>query len=742
MKKYLLWIIRISSALILLLPLYVDGSTIYPYTFSKIIVFQFLVELSLGAYIILQFLDTRYRVDWSNRLVQAQSVWIGVLVLVSFIGVDVVRSWWSTAQWMTGNITYVHFFAWFIVLASVFRSWKEWRMQMWTSVAVSVAVLLVGLAQAIGMGGAHYDPTLGRIYSTLGNPIYLALYLLLSICVAGYLCVRERGYFSKIMLGFFCCVFAGALFFTGTRSAVLTLVISLCLFLAILSFGALSKKFRIVSLSSLGILVACVVGLFFWLQTGSGAVWSREHISPGLQRVVYQTFQDPARVELSHIAFQGFTARPLFGWGPNNYSYIFSTYVRPHDYGVLFPSAWYDQAHNQVMNVLATTGSIGLLAYLLPWIVSWRLLWKKFSRESGMSARMGYGIVALFFFAYILQNLTAFDTPGPLILLYFFFAFVVFLTKEEKEDERRSSEKRQAVPLALLMPAVLVMTLAYMVVLNITPHMKASKAKSAVDIVMNDFDRGVGYFYNVLSGASFVNEDVRNDLSKTAFLYNEKYNFPREKKKELLAFAVEQMEKSVASHPYSLEYGTRMLSLYRTYAQFEPGALAKAEELAEKLVERYPHRRDVLFEYVFIELELKKYDRAMEYAQKIIDLDSTRADAHWWMAQVLAQGGDPSRALDEIERARKLGYPIFRNATILIQLALRPSTDKYERLVSLIADAWFKQNLHTLDLAEAAALTWKKLGNKEYLDSTMTWLREKDPEYARRVEDMLEKLKK
>ncbi|MDP2630291.1 MAG: O-antigen ligase family protein [Candidatus Uhrbacteria bacterium] len=743
MKKYLLWIIRICSALILLLPLYVDGSTIYPYTFSKIIVFQLLVELSIAAYILLQFRDVRYRVDWKNRLIQAQSLWMGVLVVSSFISVDVMRSWWSTAQWTTGTIVYIHFFAWFLVLAAVFKEWKEWRVLFWTSVVAAVIVSLLGLGQMIGIDASHYDPSLGRIYSTLGNPIYLALYLLLSLWLAGYLCIRERGVFAKIILGFFGVIFAGTLFFTGTRSAVLTLIVSLVVFLMLLAFGSISKKHRVISLSVLGVFVTVVVSSFLWLQTGSGTSWARDHVSPFLQRVIYQTFQDPARVELSHIALQGFTAKPLFGWGPNNYSYIFSTYVRPQDYGVLFPSTWYDQAHNQVINVLATSGVVGMLAYLLPWIVAGWLLWKKFLQGKGASVRIGYVAIILFFFSYFLQNLTAFDTPGPLILLYLVFAFVVFLTRTESERKSSSEVDRfVAPPLAVTVPLVvicLVITVAYTTSI---PFMKARDGKRAIDVVMHDYGRGFQFFQNALSGSSFTNEDVRNDLARAASLYSEKYAFPNEQKKELLAFAIEQMEKSVVSHPYALEYGVRLLSLYRSYARFEQSALLRAEGLAQTLIERYSRRRDVLFEYVFIELELKKYGSATEYAQKIIDLDPGRADAHWWMAQVLAVQGDPSRALDEIDKARKLGYLIFKDVSVFIRLALRPSKDDYKRVDALILDAWFNQHLQTLDLAEAAAITQTREGRKENVDTIMKWLYEKDPVYAKRVEEELKSLKK
>ncbi len=738
MKKTLLWIIRLCSLAILFLPLYVDGSTIYPYTFSKMVAFQFLVEVSLGAYVILQFLERSYRVDWKNKLIQAQSVWIVVLALLSFISVDASRSWWSTAQWMTGTITYLHFYAWFIILVSVFKEWKEWRLMILASVGVSVAVALFGLGQLIGFGASHYDPELGRIYSTVGNPIYLAHYLLLHIFLAAFLFVKENAQFAKILLIFTVCILAGTIFFTGTRSAVLALFISLVLFFVLLLFGTASKKQRIISLSLLGALIACTVGLFLWLQTAGGTAWAQGHIPAGLQRLVYETFQDPARVELVHIAWQGFMAKPFFGWGPNNYSYVFSSYVKPHDFGILFPKLWYDQAHNHVMNILATTGIVGFLAYLLSWCVAWYLLWNRFISAGSTREKIGYSTIALFFFAYFLQNLTVFDTPVPLIPLYCIFAFVVFFTSDEKKESEGRGES-SGVPVAFVVPVAALLTAIAIMVLSITPYKQGRIGQRAVDTVVRDYDRGLLFFQRTLSHPSFVSDDIRNQLASAALVYDKKYDFPEQKKKDLLNFAIAEMEEGLRRHDYSLEHGTLLLALYRSYAKYSPAALTTAEGLAQKLAERYPHRRDVLFEYVFIERDLGRIEVAKEYAQKIIDLDPSRGDAHWVMAQIHLSASNLDGVYDEIDLAKKYGYPIFKDGSFYFKLAKLLPNGKSPRFFSYLLSGWQD---NSPDYIGAAALYSKKIGDRKAMQQDLVWLREHAPEYAKMVEDELKNIKK
>lgn len=738
LQTILKYIITACAIAIVALPLFVDGSVIYAYTFSKIIGFQILVEVSVAAYIVLQFLDSSYRVDWKNKLIRAQSIWIGILIIVSFVSVDAYRSWWSTAQWMTGTITYLHFFAWFVVLAGVCKQWSDWRRLFMVSVGVALLAALYGIGQALGIFWTHYDPTLGRIYSTLGNPIYFSLYLLLNIFVAALLFMRERYIFVKILLVFFALLFVGTIFLTGTRSAALTLFISIIAF-GMLSLAGGGERWRIISVSLLGTFIACVVGIFFWFQSPGGVMWSNAHIPQGMQRLVSQTFQDPARIELSRIAFHGLADHPLLGWGPNNYSYIFSAYVKPEDYGTVLSSAWYDQAHNQALNILATTGIIGLIAYLLPWIAAWWLLWKRFISRAHAHERAIYSIVALSLFAYFLQNLTAFDTPGPLIMLYLMFGFVSSIGNDERREASSAENGKKILRPFLLSPIAFIL-LVVLATVNVIPYVKEQMLKKAIDSIDHDFGRGVMLYRKAIEGFSFTQEGARNELARTVLFYNGKYEFSVEKKKELFSYAISEMEKSAHRHPWSIEYSLPLLSLYRGYALYVSDSLQKGETLARKLAYRYPHRRDILAAYMFFERDLKKYDVAKQYAQKIINLDPSRAESYWWKATVLASSGDAAGALENIDRAKEMRYPIFKDSSIYIQLAVLSSNDNYQHLSSLMIEAWSNDGLHALDLAEASAITQAKLGKKDNVNLIIGWIRERDENYAKRVEEEIKNL--
>jgi O-antigen ligase len=61
----------------------------------------------------------------------------------------------------------------------------------------------------------------------------------------------------------------------------------------------------------------------------------------------------------------GFAERPLFGWGPENFGYVFGCYAD----ATIFKHGSFvqDKAHNQVVEELTTKGIIGAAAFLFMW---------------------------------------------------------------------------------------------------------------------------------------------------------------------------------------------------------------------------------------------------------------------------------------------------------------------------------------------------------------------------------------
>jgi O-antigen ligase len=64
-------------------------------------------------------------------------------------------------------------------------------------------------------------------------------------------------------------------------------------------------------------------------------------------------------------AWKGFLDRPIFGWGPENFTRVFDKYFDTRHYNPnQSTETWFDRAHSVVFDYLAETGIVGLAAYL------------------------------------------------------------------------------------------------------------------------------------------------------------------------------------------------------------------------------------------------------------------------------------------------------------------------------------------------------------------------------------------
>ncbi len=114
-------IVKYGLYAILLTPLAFWPKALFPFLTPKFILFQILVEIVFGAWLMLKFLKPNVRNRVSNILL-ALSGFIAISFISAFFGVDFSRSFWGIGARMTGLFAELHFLAWFLVLISVAKS--------------------------------------------------------------------------------------------------------------------------------------------------------------------------------------------------------------------------------------------------------------------------------------------------------------------------------------------------------------------------------------------------------------------------------------------------------------------------------------------------------------------------------------------------------------------------------------------------------------------------------------------
>ncbi len=132
-------------------------------------------------------------------------------------------------------------------------------------------------------------------------------------------------------------------------------------------------------------------------------------------------------------AWKGFLERPIFGWGPENFSTVFDKFF---DSRFFTPGqtteTWFDRAHSLVFDTLVANGLVGFIAYLSIFAIIFYEILKRRRARALTPASEGHSVQHLMSTAlmialpigYLVQGLAIFDVLPIYINLFLFWAFL------------------------------------------------------------------------------------------------------------------------------------------------------------------------------------------------------------------------------------------------------------------------------------------------------------------------------
>lgn len=457
LETVLVWLTRAGLWALLFTPLIVASGFFFPYVTGKNFFFRIIVEVTAGVWLALAVLRPSFR-PRRGLILWAFTAFVIAITLATIFGADPYHSFWSNFERMEGLITYLHLFVLFLISVAVLRTEKDWKTLFHISVGVSVVVSFIGLLEKLGvinLGGSVGGSAVGaaRIFATLGNPIYLAIYLLFHFFILGFLFARTRlmwlraAYTAIFIFEFY--IFIAA----GTRGAIIGLAAGGIAGLVALVF---MSRVRLMRLGAVGILVALVLaGVAFWSVRDSSFVKSRPLLSR-FADINAQSSTVQSRFMIWGIAFKGFRERPIFGWGPDNFIIPYAKYYNPHLYG---NEPWFDRVHNMHLEWLVASGIVGFLAYAALFIAAFVVIWQLWRRATFDAISASFLVGA--FVAYLTQNFFVFDTIITYLFITLFLAFLhsmsvqaMPMSNRENESSGAVSSSRMAVATVLLVAGI------------------------------------------------------------------------------------------------------------------------------------------------------------------------------------------------------------------------------------------------------------------------------------------------
>ncbi len=529
-----------------LTPLMVADSYFFPFITGKAFYLRILIEIAVGAWIVLALLDKQYRprFSWIGAAVVGFVVW---MFIADAFAPNALKAFWSNFERMEGWVLLIHLLGLFFAASAVLRVEKKWRAWFLTSLGVAVWLVGYALLQLNGSLAIHQGST--RIDASLGNSAYFAIYLLFTTFVAGWLALTERRTWLKWSLLALAVITATLIFFTGTRGTIIGLILGLSLaaLLTALTAGGRARRYA----AGACVLILVLAGSFY-LARDSSFVQNNY----ALERIASISVSDgQTRFTIWRMALRGVAERPLIGWGQEGFNYVFNTYYDPSLYA---QEQWFDRAHNAFIDWLSAGGIPAFLLYLSLFGSALVLLWK--SSELSRPERIALTAVLV---GYAVHNVFVFDNLYSYI---YFFAILALIDSQvarpiAKLENAPVLSATNGMTYALPISAVIVVGVIWFV--NVTGMQVASKLITALSPSSAGVSTNIQAFQELAARPAFAAQEIREQLISFAFAVVQSSATTNEQKQRAVSLAVSEMQKQVAEYPmdaraqYQLSYAYR-----------------------------------------------------------------------------------------------------------------------------------------------------------------------------------------
>lgn len=386
------------------------------------------------------------------------TLFIVVSGLLTGLAVSPVLSFYGTLERQQGLVSYLAYFVWFILVTVNFMSDISGRKIRRTITAAALSASLVsvyGILQVLNIDFLDwpYQPHITlRTFSTLGQPNFLASWLLLAAPLSIYLYSQSRkvlvrfGWLLAFILQTIC------FFLTGSRGGFLGLLLLGLAGLVFWMTRANWSRVKKVIIAS-AFIVAVITSLVVLDLLSDGRVREMKNISYGSLG---------ARVTIYGAALDAWLEKPVFGYGLENGEEVFIKYYTPEwgIYGKVGQTA--DRAHNLFLDALLSGGLVGLVIQLILIWYFFNLFYKNWRQKENRQLSLALAAGGA---GYLLSLLVSFTIVTGEVYFWFFLGLLVVLNESSektivKETEPTPTLFIKAVKVLLVSGVVIVAGLA------------------------------------------------------------------------------------------------------------------------------------------------------------------------------------------------------------------------------------------------------------------------------------------
>lgn len=609
-------------------PLNFSNDFFFPFITGKAFYFRILAEIAFAAWLVLAFFDPKYRPKL-NRMTLAITVFTLVALVADLLGVNPVRSLWSNFERMEGWMTIVHLWAFYMATTGMFGTGEEarrwWHRLFNMTLAVACIVGIYGFVQLAGGADIHQG---SRIDASLGNAAYMAVYMLLDAGLAAYMFFvsfrrKPRPTVAVWVYGILFAAFSFLLFETATRGTILGWTGGAMLGLFVYAvFGKHERRnHRLIAAGALTAII--LVGAIFWINKNAAFVQNNE-VLRRLASISWSDTSNQARQYIWPMAVNGALERPIFGWGQENFNYIFNANYNPKMWS---QEQWFDRAHNVFLDWLVAGGIIGLISYLALYVYFLRAVWKSSLTMAEKSVLTG--LLA----GYAVHNIFVFDNLASYVLFFLALGFASTLLPQSPIRFLGTKPMRQDAVEYIVLPIAVVAFAAIFYMFQVRPLEANTRMITALESC-NSPSLDVSLFDKALAVNTYVaNQEIREQILTCGEQALPSPQLPGPTKQALYNLALQQINTQTAVTPKDARIYTLASSFLNSIGQFQT-----AVKYAEQAHALSPAKQSIDLELATDYLDTGKAPQAVALLKSAYEsaMDNTQVRLAYAVALVVS----------------------------------------------------------------------------------------------------------
>ena len=699
----------------------------------------------------------------------------GIFLLATVFSLDPGFSFWGNPYRAGGFLNFALLIT-FAVLAFLVIHKEDWQ-KIWDfSIFIGILVCVVAIFQQFGIFKEIFIFTEHRPSSTIGITTALAIYLLLLSFLTLSFGIKTswRKWFGAkkafYLLSFILFVLVSVLI-TQTRSAYIGLAIGFFYFLFFYPIPLLSKKSILIKAFLATLLILASFSIYF-VNTHTVAerpdfVKENKFLNRAASRLSIETALKDPRLSGWSVAWEAVKARPVLGYGPENFAIGFDKFYDPTL--PLFirtqTADWWDRAHNIFLDTVSQAGILSFAIYLALFVTLFQQLQKvKNHLSSGKPSRsppgwlpgqkpkqkyhneqyrnfqspvICHGIQATLL-AYFAANIFSFDVFSTYLIFFLIVGYSLYLIQNGRNTgshpalrdgfpQRTDSNaeitlKKSALSRRKISAAISVISAVVLIWFIWEYNIKPLHINTQINIALHqaekkNFERAVATMENILSCHSFLDNYLR-------LQYVSVIGQCIEKNPETAAYLAPRAYQVLKDNTEIRPYYTRNWMLLGTYTNALIGQLEETDpETAQRLGEEAdyylsqanrlsPKRQDILTEWIKTDFYRERFSEAKEKAQKCIDYNPEFRDCYWKMYLINVYLENDEEAEKYYGIAKEKRYPVNSETSLLELVNAYIKIEDYQKLAE-VYQRLIKLKPEKVQYRASLAVCYKILGDYE-----------------------------